>query len=141
MKLNLGGQVFVGVQIPLLWGTRAILQDTETRLSVIDLSGKEAKIEILGDKPADGIEYSLNIDGFTILKNGNAIYKYCPADKLLSSIALNLPDCTITHREIKIGSSIFSGNMVVGSAIGIIVTENGIGMGAPLPPNLAKLII
>jgi len=141
MNINLGGQVFVGIQIPLLWGTRAILQDKETRLSVIDLSEIEAKIEILGDKPASGIEYSFNIEGFTIIKNGYEIYKYNPTDKLITSIALNLPECKISPKEIRIGSSIFSGNMIVGYGIGIFVSEHGMGMGAPLPPNLAKLIV
>lgn len=141
MNINLGGQVFIGIQIPLLWGTRAILQDKERRLSVIDLSEIEAKIEILGDKPANGMEYSLNIDGFTIHKNGMGLYKYNPSDKLITGITLNLPECKITPSEIRVGSSIFSGNMVVGYGIGIFVTENGMGMGAPLPPNLAKLVV
>jgi hypothetical protein len=141
MNINIGGQLFIGVQIPILWGTRAILQDKENRLSVIDLSGTEAKLEILGNKPAPGIEYSLNIDGFTIQKNGIELYKFNPSDTLLTSISLNIPDCQVTPWAVRIGSSTFSGNVVGGASVGIFVSERGIGMGGPIPPNLAKLIV
>ena len=141
MNINIGGQSFIGVQIPILWGTRAILQDKENRISVIDLSDTEARVEILGDKPAKGMEYSLNIDGFTLLKKGIEIYKYNPSDKLLSSIGLKLPECQISSQEIRIGTSTFSGNVVSGSGVGIFVSEHGMGMGGPIPPNLAKLIV
>lgn len=141
MNINIGGQLFLSVQIPILWGTRAILQDKEKRTSVIDLSGDEAKLEILGNKPAPGIEYSLNIDGFTILRNGTELYKFNPIDTLLTSITLNIPDCQVTPWEIKIGSSSFSNNFVGGAGVGIFVSERGIGMGGPLPSNLARLIV
>jgi hypothetical protein len=29
--------MFVGVHVPFLWGTRAVIQDRESRLSIIDL--------------------------------------------------------------------------------------------------------
>ena len=140
MNVNLGGQKFIDIQIPLLWGTRAILQDSETRISVIDLESNEALLEILGDKPADGIEYSYNIDGFTIIKNEVEIYKYNPVEKLLTSLALNIPDCQIASDGIRIGSSSFRHNKIQDSGIGIFVNERGMGMGAPIPQNLAKLI-
>ena len=63
MNLKMGSQVFRNVQIPLLWGTRVVVQDEEGRLSVIDLAGDTAKIEILGDKPAPGVAFLPTIDG------------------------------------------------------------------------------
>jgi len=141
MNIKIGGQSFFGVQIPILWGTRAILQDKETRISIIDLSEIEAKLEILGDKPASGIEYSLNIDGFTILNRGHELYKYNPVEKLMIGIELKLPECQILSSGIRVGTNMFSGNTVRGYGVGIFINEQGMGMGGPIPPNLAKLIV
>ena len=137
----MGSQIFHDVQIPLLWGSRAVLQDEQGRLSLIDLSGKTAKLEIVGDKPAPGIEFVPVIEGFKILDNGNPQYIYYPEEKRLRSIGLELPECQIAQWEIRVGTNVFSGNVVAGSGVGIAVTKDGIAMGAPLPPNLAKLVI
>ena len=141
MNLNMGSETFVDVEIPLLWGKRAIVQDKQDRISVIDLSGSGTKLEIVGDKPAPGVEYKLNIEGFSILEGDKELYSYDPEKKTLTGIALNLPDCQISPLEIRVGTNTFSDNMVVGLGVGIVVTEDGIGMGAPLPPNLAKFVV
>ena len=141
MNLKMGSQVFVNVQIPLLWGTRAVVQDEEGRLSVIDLAGDTAKLEILGDKPAPGVAFVPTIDGHTILSNDKQLYTYNPKEKTLTSISLGLPECQVKPWEIRVGSSVFSGNAIVGFGVGIAVQESGITMGGPLPPGLAKLII
>ncbi|MDQ6609952.1 MAG: hypothetical protein M3Y85_09045 [Bacteroidota bacterium] len=142
MNIKIGNHQFMNVAIPLLWGGRAVLQDQSARISVIDLTGIDAKLEILGDKPAEGIEYSLNLDGsFSIFRNNSELYKYHPKEKQLHSTTLRIPDCQITPTEIKIGASVFSGNTISGSAIGLFVDESGFGMGAPMPRNLAKLAI
>ena len=140
MNLKMGSHLFIGVQIPLLWGTRAVVQDQQERLSVIDLEGDRAKIEILGDKPAPGVEFVPNIDGFDILSEGTPLYRFNPKTKTLTGIRLQLPECQIDERQIRIGTNIFSANMVSGSDVGIVVNENGIGMGARLPAGLAKLV-
>lgn len=140
MNLKMGSQTFINVKVPLLWGSRAVLQDQQDRLSVIDLSGDTAKLEILGDKPAPGIEFLPSVDGFKILSNGKALYNYNPEEKTLTSIDLGLPDCQIGRWQIRVGSNIFSGCTVVGAGVGIVVTEDGCAMGAPLPPGLAKLV-
>lgn len=141
MNIRMGGQTFNDVQIPLLWGSRAIIQDKQGYLSVIDLSGDTAKLEIVGDKPAPEVEFKPIIEGFEILDSGNSIYSYNPEEKLLCSINLELPDCQISQWEIRVGTNVFSGNVVAGFGVGIAVTKDGISMGAPLPSNLAKLVI
>jgi len=141
MNLKMGSQVFVNVQIPLLWGTRAVVQDEEGWLSVIDLAGDTAKLEILGDKPAPGVAFVPTIDGHTILSNDKQLYTYNPKEKTLTSISLGLPECQVKPWEIRVGSSVFSGNTIVGFGVGIAVQESGITMGGPLPPRLAKLIV
>lgn len=141
MNFRIGSQSFVNVQIPLLWGQRAIIQDRKNRLSVIDLSEPRAKLEILGDEPAPGVTYEPSFSGFKILKNGLALYQYDPTEKRLESLSLGLPDCEVTSSAIRIGNNQFSGNSIVGFGVGLAVTPEGISVGAPLPSGLARLAV
>ena len=141
MDLMMGSQAFKDVDIPLLWGSRAILADKQARLSVIDLHGPAPKLEIIGDEPGPGIEFSPTIDGFEVLDEGAALYTYNRNEKILTSIGLNLPECQISPLGTRIGTIFFSGNVFVGPGVAIKVDEEGMSMGAPLPPDLAKLVI
>jgi hypothetical protein len=141
MNLKMGSQVFVDVQVPLLWGTRAVVQDNAGRLSVIDLASDTSKLEILGDEPAPGVEFLPSIDGYRILSGDRRLYNYNQKDKILTSIDLGLPECQIQPWGIRVGSNMFSGNTIVGFGVGIGVKESGIAIGGSLPPGLAKLII
>jgi len=141
MNIQMGNHVFHDVDIPILWGVRAVLQDKKGRISVINLEGEKAELEILGDKPAPNIEFEPSLDGFRIIKNGESLYNYNPDEKVLTGILLKLPECEIKDWRIRVGTNIFSGNVISGSGVGIIVTEKGIGMGAPLPKGLAKLLV
>ena len=141
MNFRIGRNSFINVQIPLLWGQRAIIQDEKNRLSVIDLSEPKARLEILGDQPAPGITFEPSISGFRILKDGLALYLYDPTEKRLESLALGLPDCQVTASAIRIGNSQFSDNSVVGFGVGLAVSTEGISFGAPLPPGLAQLAV
>ena len=67
MDLRMGGQVFRAVKIPLLWGTRAIVQDRNGALSVINLGGSDAILEILSGEPAEGTEFRPTESGFDVL--------------------------------------------------------------------------
>lgn len=140
MNLTMGSQTFVNVQVPILWGNRAVIQDHKGSLSIIDLSGAAPRLEILGDKPARGVEFSPTVDGFKIILDGEVLYIYNPEEKLLTSISLGLPDCQINQSQIRVGSNTFIGNTIVGYEIGILVTKDGIAVGAPLPPGLTKLV-
>lgn len=140
MNLQLGSNVFKDVSIPVLWGTRAILQDRRGKVSVIDLSGETPKLEILGDRPAPGIDFTLRVDGgFTILADSNELYAYDPKERRFVPISLRLPELEISDSFTRVGSNTFSGNVVVGFGVGIRVSEDGIAMGAPLPDGLARL--
>jgi hypothetical protein len=141
MNLRMGGQVFRDVQIPILWGDRAVIQDRHGRLSVIDLSGEVAHVEILADEPAPGIEFRPRIDGVAILREGTELYSYDPREKLLISISLGLPECEISPQRTRVGTQQFIGNIISGHGVGIAVTRDEIRIGAPLPPRLAKLVV
>lgn len=59
----------------------------------------------------------------------------------MTGLSLKLPECEIQRTGIRVGCNMFSGNMVMGFGVGIVVDERGIGMGAPLPEGLAKLVV
>jgi hypothetical protein len=141
MNFQMGGQVFRDVQIPFLWGERAVIQDRQGRLSIIDLSGEEARLEILADEPAPGITFRPRIDGVVILSDGTELYSYNPREKVLTSISLGLPECQISPSATRVGTNQFIGNVISGVGVGIAVTRDGIALGAPVPPKLAKLVI
>ena len=140
MNLRMGSQLFIDVQIPLLWGTRAILQDAEERMSIINLAGGRATLEVLEDEPAQGVPFGPSVEGFVIMDaEGTQLYKVSPTTKSITAITLNLLPVTISQDAIRVGTNTFQGNMVSGSDVGISVTENGIGLGSSLPPGLAAL--
>lgn len=140
MNLLMGSHIFRDVSVPLLWGSRAVLQDKRGRISVIDLAGDRARLEVLGDKPAPEIAFTPRIEGFSILSESRQeLYLYMPTDKRLTSQYLSLPDCQILADRIMVGTNTFSSNMFVGSQVGIAISESGIGIGGALPPGLAHL--
>jgi hypothetical protein len=140
MNLRMGSQLFINVQIPLLWGTRAIVQDPEERLSIINLAGDRALLEVLEDEPAQGIPFAPSVEGFVIMDaQGTELYKVSPAAKSITPLSLKLLPVTISRDAIRVGTNTFQSNMVSGFGVGISVTENGIGLGSPVPPELAAL--
>ena len=141
MNLQMGSHIFIDVEVPVLWGTRAILQDLQGRLSVIDLAGDSAVAEVVGGEPAPGIEFAPTSGGFKVIRLGQTLYVFSKADNSLSSIALGLPPLQIQEDQIRIGSNLFQGNIVAGSGVGLAVTEDGVSMGASLPKELAELVI
>ena len=141
MNLNMGSQIFRNVEIPLLWGKRAVREDKKGRISIISLEGEKAELEVLGSKPAPDIEYELVSNGFKIMRSGKDIYRFNPHSRTITGLSLMLPEVEIGPNGTRIGSNMFSGNMVSGSGVGIVVDERGIGMGAPLPDGLAKLVV
>jgi hypothetical protein len=142
MNLQMGTELFLNVEIPLLWGQRAVVQDRAGTLSVIDLGGKEARLEVLGDKPAPGVEFIPADEGFIVRDRGRDLYQYTPSRKELSPIGLNLVPVRIERSGTWVGSNFFTGNVIRGSGVGLHVIEGGgMAVGAPLPAGLAKLSV
>jgi hypothetical protein len=140
MNTRLGNNEFGGVEIPLLWGTRAVFPDSEGHLSIIDLGGRDAKLEIILDKLAPDIEFIPTSDGSSIILAAHKkLYSYNPSVKRLSNISLNLPDCEIDNDSIRVRGLYISGNIVVGGAVGLKIDENDVVMATDLPPGLANL--
>jgi hypothetical protein len=141
MTIRMGNQVFKDVEIPLLWGERAIVQDHHKRISIIDLSGEKARVEVLADEPAPGVRFRPSGDGIVVLEGHRELYSYNSLEKTISSLALGLPEVQIGASGTRIGTNWFSANSIVGFGVGVAVRKDGIAFGAPLPPNLAKLSI
>lgn len=142
MNLDMGSHRFRDVEVPLLWGSRAVIQDKAGRLSVIDLSGDKARLEVVGDKAAPGVRYSPHLGGsFAVLSaRKEELYSYSPEEKRLTTTRWNLPDCQILHDRILVGASTFGSNMIRNYGVGIRISEDGsIALGTPLPPGLAEL--
>jgi hypothetical protein len=136
----MGSHLFLNVEVPLLWGTRAVLQDPDARLTIIDLGGERAKLEVVEDEPAQGIPFAPRVEGFVIMDADNTeLYKVNPRVKSITPVTLNLPPVTISRDAIRVGTNTFQSNMVSGAQVGIMVTENSIGIAGPLPPGLAAL--
>lgn len=126
--------------MPVLWGSRAILQDKQGHLSIINLEGDSAVLEVIDDQPSARANFSPKNEGYVILdREGAELYSVNPKTKSLTPIVLQLPPVTVGERELRLGTNVFGGNMVVGIGVGILVTESGIALGGPLPPALANL--
>ena len=141
MNIKMSSQIFKDVEIPLLWGKRAIMEDKEGKMYIIALDGEKAIVEVIANEPAPNIEYELVENGFKIILNGNDVYSFDPNKKIITSISLNLPECELNVSHTRIGSNIISGCSVSGFGVGIVVNEQGMSIGAPLPEGLATLIV
>lgn len=139
MDIRLGSQIFSGVQIPLLWGKRAVLSHPSGALSVIDIGGEFAFPEIVSDEPWNQVEYTEKEDGFVVYRGDKQSYFYSPTRKLFRDMIGTLPECEISKDHIRIGTNKVGGGMISGFGVGIGVSENGFFMGGPIPPGLAEL--
>ena len=141
MRISIGSNIFHDVQIPVLWGSRAILQDPKVRFSVIDLSSGIARLEVLMNEPAPGAAYLPIEGGFKVLEQDQALYAFFPSERMFESISLDLPSIVLGPNETRIGQGIvMRNNLMSNVAVGIRIDEQGIAMGAPLPEKLARLV-
>lgn len=141
MDLRFGSQTFSGVQIPLLWGTRAVIGHPNGAMSIIDLSGDAAKPEIVINAPWQGVEYAEKEDGFVIYSESKAAYFYSPPRKIIRDLAGKLPECEVTKDRVRIGTNVISNSTIHGFQVGMGVTETGFFIGGPAPKGLAPLIV
>ena len=139
MNFRIGGQFFSNVRVPVLWGSRAILRDQQGNLSIVNLEGESAILEVIDGRPAAGTNISPTTYGYEILdREGKQLYTVNPTTKSLTPVALRLPAVTLGEHELRLGLHVFEVNMV-GVGVGILVTESGITLGGPLPLILRNL--
>src|SRR6266849_5138126 len=140
MNIRMGATFFADVDIPILWGSRAILRDKQGHLSVIEVEGDRLVVEVVDDQPAKATRFSATTDGFIVLdKEGVGLYAFHPKTRSMTSTRFQLPPVTVGLQELRVGTNAFAGNIVAGIGVGIVVTDSGIALGGPLPPSLAAL--
>ena len=140
MDIEIGSNRFADVAIPLLWGTKAVIQ-TASGVSVIELAGPRAQLEILAGRPADGALYTEVAGGFEITSEYGISFVFQTTPTSLRDPQGVLPDCVIDEHGITVGGSRFSGNVFSGSAVGLLVTDDRISIAAPLPDGLVRLVV
>lgn len=141
MDMQLAGAHFSGVQIPLLWGKFAVLAHGDGRLSVVDLSRDQARVLILADHPAPGVEYSEQEDGCVIYGDAGPVFFFSGQRKLLRDVTGELPECRIAADHIRIGASTVKLGMIRGFPVGIAIGEGSLVVGAQMPAGLAPLVL
>lgn len=141
MNLQIGGQAFQNVEVPVLWGDRAVLVDMQGRISIVSLGGPSARLEILGDEPAPGVAFRPFTGGLVVVEAGVDLYSFDRQEHTLTSLALGLPEVRIEKSAIVVGTSRIVGNHISGSGVGLAITPSGVVIGAPLPDGLAKLSV
>jgi hypothetical protein len=140
MDFRIRDQFFANVKVPVLWGSRAILQDQHGHLSIVNLDADGVVLEVIDDQPGPGANFAQLTEGYVILDvEGAKLYAVNPKTKSLIPYMLRLPSVTVGVRELRLGPNVFPGNMVVGIGVGMVVTESGIALGGPLPQALAAL--
>lgn len=139
MNIRIGSNRFENVEIPILWGKRAILQDAEGRLSVVDLGADRARLEVLGDGPAPGVAFRPVPDGFVITHEGLDLYSFNRVRKSFTSLSLGLPDVKLGRDAIAVGTNRYISGVVAGYGVGIAITDSSVAFGAPLPDGIARL--
>ena len=139
MKTEMANHTFVDVEVPLLWGARALIQDPAGKLSIINLPTAEPTIEVLADEPAPGTSFIPLASGFKILAGSEPLYRYNPEKKRITALALNLPEIELSSGGIRVGSASWFGNTIAGGQVGIAITQNSVSTSSPLPPGLARL--
>jgi hypothetical protein len=67
MDFRIRGQFFANVKVPVLWGSRAILQDQQGHLSIVNLEANRVVLEIIDDRPAARSNFTPTTEGYVIL--------------------------------------------------------------------------
>jgi hypothetical protein len=140
MDIRVGTQILEDVGIPVVWGDRAIVQHSERRLSVIDSRSQPARLEILKDQPAPGVNFVPTLSGFRILPFRGGAYEYNKTDKTLTSATNDLPECQIGEDYVRVGSGIVHKNPDHRTDASLLVTASDVRLVNRLPDMLAELI-
>lgn len=140
MNITVGDRLLRDVDVPLLWGNRAIIQNRQGNISVVDLGTRPARLEILEDQPAPGVSFVPTISGFRILSSPDGPYTYQPKDRTLTSASGPLPDCQIDEHYVRVGTSVLGRGVSFGVGVGPRVTKDRVAFEVGLPVELAMLV-
>lgn len=146
-----GGNEFTGFSVPLVFAKRYFILEPNDPpiLSIfVEIEGKPI-FEILKNEPVANplSEVSVTPPGIITVsdkKTNRFLYKIRPGSE--TSVAFGKLDggkisAKITDTKIQVGGITLENNIFDGVMAGVVVEENGgIGIGAPLPPLVVKLL-
>jgi hypothetical protein len=141
MDLTIGDLELKDVGIPVIWGSRAIAQGSDRRLSVINLSSTPERLEILADQPAPGVNFVPILGGFRILAFREGGYDYNKNERTLTSPGGELPDCQIDDQYVRVGTEVFPKSTDYLTDAILTVSSNNVGITTQIPHGLRKLVV
>jgi hypothetical protein len=124
----------------VLWGDRAIIQEPNRALSVVNIGGIWPAFEILRDRPAAGIGFLPTWSGFQIMESSGDRYEYNVRDRTFTTQTLGLPEVQIDDFYLRAGSEVYPNYEGYGDLIGIHVISDEVKIGVPLPFALFRLV-
>lgn len=139
VNLKIDSHSLQDIRIPVLWGDRAIIQESNNRLSVIDTGGLKPTLEVLRNQPAPGVGFIPTMFGFQVLRSPDT-YQFNVQEGTFSTQTLGLPDVQLDEFYIRVEAEIYP-NLGAFESVGILqVTPDGNKFGVPMPFALSRLI-
>jgi len=146
-----GGNEFIDVSVPLVFGDRIFLLEPgdPALLSVLLEVDGDPAFEVFKNEPVENplSDVSKTAAGVVTVsdrKTGRFLYKVRPGSE--TSIAFGRLDggevsAWISDRQLRVGGTTLQNNVFDGVMAGVIVRADGsVGIGAALPPGVAKLL-
>lgn len=149
--VNIGSNQFRNVAIPLILDDRCFLledQDGTDIWTVFTFVGGSPVLEILRNVPqANELSTSeTNPTGVITVSDPNTgefLYKLRPGRKqssIFGRIHGEETEIQVLDREIRVGTNVFSNNVINGFPVGILVRGGSIGIGSGFPPEFQQLV-
>ena len=150
-SVNIGSNQCTNVAVPLVLDDRFFLledDDDQDIWTVFTFDGGKPVVEILRNRPQANklSKCEANPTGVITVSDpetGEFLYKVRPGRKqssIFGSIQGKEMEIQVLDREIRIGTSVFSNNVINGFPVGVLVRGGSIGIGAGLPPEFQQLI-
>ena len=133
------GSNWLSSKVPVLWGQRALVMHPDGKLSIVRFGERRARAEIIKGKPAEGIQFIQSGDALVIKHHGKDLYRFTETSSgfQVDPIELSLPAVYVDDSKLVVGGMVLSNNMIA-SEVAVTVSEEGIGIGGRLPPELRK---
>ena len=140
MDLNINSHSFQNIRIPLIWRERAIVQEPNKIMSVINIGDFLPNLEILRNRPAPGINFLLTWSGFQVMRFPRDLYEFNVRERTFTTQTLGLPDVQIDDFYIRVGTLVYPNLDGFEAAGRLQVTPDDVKVGVPMPFALFRLI-
>ena len=141
MDLKIDRHSFQNIQIPVLWGNRAIIQEPNLVFSVINIGGITPTLEIVRNQPVPGIDVLPKRWGFEIIWLPEDRYEFNVGEGAFTTNTLGLPDVQIDEFHVRVGTEVYPHLRGFGEVVGLQVMPDEVRFGVPIPLALSRLIV